>query len=78
MKDNSKQDFETTRPDKNTVSAIQGCLNKFYKNKKKSRFDKICKGVTYEDVIGALLLGRDAAKELERRDLNPTEIPCSD
>jgi len=76
MKDKSKQAFETTRPDWDSKAAIQYCLTKMYKNQKKKTGDKIVKGLTYEDIIGALLLGRDAVEELERlKAINLAKIP---
>ena len=66
MKDATKHDFEAVRKDKDPNAAIQGCLKKFYKSNKKIG-NTVCKGLTYGDVIDALLLGRDAVRELDRR-----------
>lgn len=42
------------------MSAINFCLDRLYRDSKKRTTDLVCDGCDYEELIGALLLARDA------------------
>jgi len=56
---------DDARPEVGTIEAIEYCLDTLTKNDKVSFTDEIVEGLTFEEVIGALLCGYDLAKEVE-------------
>jgi len=58
MKD-GHEEMDVVRPTVDAMTAIQFCLSKLYEDDKHRRLDEIADGLTYEEVIGALLLARD-------------------
>lgn len=56
---------DDARPEVGTIEAIEYCLDTLTKNDKVSFTDEIVYGLTFEEVIGALLCGYDLAKEVE-------------
>ena len=59
MKDYSKVDLERTRPSVPLQQAIRFCLHRLYADKTKRVTDEVAGGLTYEELIGALLLAQD-------------------
>ena len=59
MKDCSKAELEAARPKISRQQAINHCLCRLYADKKHSIRDELCTNLTYEELIGALLLARD-------------------
>jgi hypothetical protein len=49
------------------INTITFCLEQLYKDNTHWLNDWVAKDLTYEEVIGALLQGRDAALKIERR-----------
>ncbi len=70
MKQYGKQSLEARRPSKHALETITFCLEQLYKDKKHWLNDEIAKDLTYEEVIGALLQGRDAVEETQTQTLN--------
>lgn len=67
MKDYSRDSLEMSRPDVDTLDALQFCLNQLYNSKTKCIADNVCERLTYEELIGALLLARDTI-QISRRE----------
>lgn len=59
MKDYSQEELERTRPSINPNDAIECCLKALFEDKKHNIHDYVVDGLTYEEVIGALLLAND-------------------
>jgi len=63
MKMYSKEQLEAARPDSTDRECVEYCLSNLYESDKLSVDDQITPGFTYEELIGALLLARDAIDE---------------
>ena len=59
MKDVTKKELELNRPSVDVITCIEHSLKMLYKDKTKSVFDEVVKGLTFEELIGTLLLSRD-------------------
>jgi hypothetical protein len=59
MKQFSQTELEANRPQVSTTEAINHCLNSLFKDNEKSMEDLVCIDLTFEELIGALLLARD-------------------
>ena len=64
MKDFTQNELEKSRPSIDTLEAINFCLEKLYEDNTKNTSDYIVKNLTFEELLGALLLARDELKEL--------------
>jgi hypothetical protein len=67
MKGIKKEQLEETRPQQ--IDAEEGldfCLNALYADKKHTIEEYVVHNLTYEELIGALLLARDTVKEHQR------------
>ncbi len=60
MRDYTQEELEETRPHPDTLDCINHCLRSFYRDTEHSVTDVISPYLTYEEVIGALLLARDS------------------
>lgn len=60
MKGASKEILEEGRPNYSAGHCINFALNKLYDDKTKRPTEEAVKNLTYEEIIGALLLARDA------------------
>jgi hypothetical protein len=67
MNDYSKDQLEASRPAKSASACIDHCLSCLYADKNHCTTDLVAQELTYEEVIGALLLGRDAIKQQEEK-----------
>jgi hypothetical protein len=56
------EELEASRPRKDVTDAVNYCLKKLYEDRQHSISDEVCPDLTYEELIGALLLARDLAK----------------
>ena len=69
MKDYTKEELISTRPAASTLQAISFCLNELYRDDTHRLCDTVThsndRALTYEELIGALLLAQDDAR---RRD----------
>lgn len=65
MKDYTKEVLENKRPNKSAEDAIEFCLNQLYADKEHVIGGKIVAKLTFEELIGALLLARDEISMLE-------------
>ncbi len=65
MKDLTKQQLEAHRPKMTALDAINFTLGQLYADNTVSTFDALAKNLTYEELIGALLLAKDALVEME-------------
>lgn len=59
MKHYSKEELESSRPNIDPHNAIDFCLKKLYADRKHCIEDEIVKGLTFEELIGALLVTKD-------------------
>lgn len=59
MKDCTKEELENSRPLISADEAISHCLNCLYRDKRHAIEDYVSPNLTYEELIGALLLARD-------------------
>lgn len=62
MKDVTQQELEESRPHIDVDEGIDGCLNALFKDKKHKTTEEIVRGLTFEELIGVLLLARDEIK----------------
>ncbi len=65
MKDLTQQQLETHRPQMTALEAINFTLEQLYDDNTVSTSDALAKNLTYEELIGALLLAKDALLEME-------------
>lgn len=66
MKDYTQEILEESRPEGITaLGAIEFCLQQFYRDASHEREDEIVARLTFEEVIGALLLARDALRDVQ-------------
>ena len=66
MKDCSQESLESGRPQAMPLETIRFCLNQLFADKSKSIYGNVCAGLTYEELIGALLQARDLAEAAEK------------
>jgi hypothetical protein len=62
MKDCTKKALSATRPTKTAKETVSFCLSQLFKDKTHMIEDEIVKGLTFEELIGALLLAQDSLK----------------
>lgn len=60
MKDFDRSDLEASRPSIDVMDGIEYCLNNLYQDNTKKVSDFVVKGLTFEELIGVLLLAKDA------------------
>lgn len=60
MKDMTQADLESNRPKLDVREAIDFCLERLYADRVHETTHAVVDGLTYEELIGALLLARDA------------------
>ena len=65
MKYYTKKELEAARPTVSVETAVGFCLRKLSEDDDNMIDDEIVNGLTFEEVIGALLLARDAIEEHE-------------
>ncbi len=63
MKNASQQYLESSRPDASTLDAIAFCLERLFADSHNNTTDIVCHNLTFEELIGALLLARDLAED---------------
>lgn len=63
MKDCSKELLEEGRPDIDTLEGIDFCLSNLYKDRKHFVTEEFVRGLTFEELVGVLLLAKDAVNE---------------
>ena len=64
MKDLSPTDLEEGRPQQSALVCINFCLDCLYADRVHTIADTLTERLTYEELIGALLLARDLAEEI--------------
>lgn len=65
MKDFTKKELEGSRPAGEPVELIDFCLGRLYRDRRRQVTDEVVRGLTFEELIGALLVARDAIGELQ-------------
>lgn len=68
MRNCSKRELTASRPEMSAFSAVDFCLNQLYRDRSKRLNDLVAKNLSYEELIGALLLARDLAKKAIREE----------
>ena len=66
MKDVTKATAEASRPSLSAKAGVDFCLDQLYADKEKKTNQLVAAGLTYEELLGALLLARDAIEELDQ------------
>lgn len=66
MKDYSKEVLEESRPKIDVLDGINFALDRLYSDKEKNITDCAARGMSYEELIGVLLLARDEIEEVRR------------
>jgi len=61
MKGRTKRELESDRPTIDTAEAVDFCLRQLYRDRLHRIDEEVVVGLTFEELIGALLLSRDAA-----------------
>ena len=59
MIDYTQSEIENNRPEKSVYECINFCLSRLYKDRKHRVTDEVVNGMTFEELIGALLLAKD-------------------
>lgn len=59
MKDFTREELESNRPPKDALDVLDFCLDRLYNDTQKRTTDELAHGLTYEELIGTLLLARD-------------------
>ena len=67
MKDYTQEQLEASLPAESASECIDYCLSCLYADEIHYMTDLVAHDLTYEEVIGALLLGRDAIKQQEEK-----------
>jgi hypothetical protein len=65
MKDYTEEDWRGGRPDISALDAVSICLEQLFANNKKKGSEEVVPGLTYAELIGALLLAEDVIVEHE-------------
>ena len=65
MKGYTKTELEAERPNISLTEGLDFCLRQLYKDKKHRVTDEIVNCLTFEELLGVLLLARDISGELE-------------
>lgn len=74
MKDLDQKVLESSRPDIDCLEAVNFCLKALFRDRKHEIGEEVVEGLTFEELIGCLLLMRD---KLERED-DPFNSPAYD
>lgn len=65
MKDFTRETLEAGRPTVEAEQAVAFCLDGLYADRSKRTVDQVVPGLTFEELIGALLLARDAIRRAQ-------------
>jgi hypothetical protein len=65
MKDLRRKDLEESRPSGSAEDLLEFCLEALYRDKEHVVGDVVVYGLTYEELIGALLMVRDEIENLK-------------
>lgn len=63
MKDYNQESLESSRPDVSASEAIEFVLGQLYRDRRHAIEDEVSPRLTYEELIGALLLAQDLTRE---------------
>ncbi|MGD0534352.1 MAG: hypothetical protein ABR999_02780 [Methanoregula sp.] len=63
MKDFTRDQLRESRPTVTAMEAVSFCLDALYTDRKHRIADEVVKNLTYEELIGALLLAEDLLKD---------------
>ena len=66
MKDVERESLERSRPRGPALQAINHCLSCLYKDDKHGVSDKVVENLSFEELIGTLLVARDLAESPAR------------
>ena len=56
----TQNELEARRPSIDAAEAVDFCLTQLYCDNEHNLVEEVCRNLTYEELIGALLLARDA------------------
>jgi hypothetical protein len=59
MKDFTKEQISESRPGQSVQETIRFCLERLFEDRKHCMTDMVCRELTYEELIGALLQAQD-------------------
>ncbi len=65
MKNITKEELEQGRPTIDVLEGLNFCLDQLYEDREHTFYQDIVKGLTFEELIGVLLLARDEVKRYE-------------
>lgn len=68
MKDFNEEQLERARPDRDLADCADHCLRALYADRSKSVSDHVVEGLTFEELIGTLLLARDLSAPMMSSD----------
>ena len=63
MNDVDRETIEAGRPAEDTLVCINACLDALYADTRRDSRDRFAQDMTYEELLGALLLARDEIEE---------------
>ena len=63
MRNYSQKSLESSRPKESALTTIEHCLRRLYADTKTDTNQLVVEGLSFEELIGALLLARDALKK---------------
>jgi hypothetical protein len=61
MRGRTKRELESARPTIDTLEAVDFCLQQLFRDRRHCIDEEVVAGLTFEELIGALLLSRDTA-----------------
>jgi hypothetical protein len=62
MKDAPREELKSARPNASTSKMVDYCLEQLFNDKEHNLTENIVKGLTFEEVIGVLLVMQDMLK----------------
>ena len=68
MKDFTRSELESARPDRDLAECANFCLEALYSDSERNLKDSVVPGLTFEELIGTLLLARDLSAPLADED----------
>jgi len=68
MKDHSRQELESSRPERSAQECVDYCLEQLYRDRSKTIADTCAGEMTFEELIGALLAAKDELARLTALD----------
>lgn len=73
MRDCTEQDLRESRPDVDGLECVRFCLKRLFEDNQHGIEDRVVGGLTFEELIGALLLAEDGFVEQATNELREND-----